>query len=345
MECQDCLRVFETIGHGFNSPVREKELLDLIVSSLRERFEVDGCAIWLLSRDRRTLDEVASAGLSDRFLKKGPIDTAPSVREALDGKPVVITDCAADPRIQYRAAFAEEGVVSLLAVPLAARGQVLGVVRLYSKKSRVFPQQEIEVLNVVASFCACAVLHSMFQKILLDVSESVGASLVLDEVLARIVKVIAEDLRAKGCLIRLLDPDTNRLEVKASYGLSQAYLDAGPRDAERAAVEMREGKCVAVYDAREYLQYPKEVEREGISSLLSVPLKFHGQSIGVLRVATQEPYQFSDDEIGLMRLVGDQCALLIRNAQMYSGIKDSYEALMVDFHKWFDQFYGPGAIR
>ena len=345
MDCQYCLSVFGTIGTAFTSPISTKELLRLIALTLVEGFQVDGCAIWLLSRDRRTLDEMASSGLSEKFLAKGPIDAARSVTEALDGNTVAIGDCANDPRIQYRAAFAEEGIVSLLALPLAARGQVIGVVRLYSKKSREFLQQEKNVLSVVASFCASAVMHSMFQKILRDVPETVRTSLLLNDVLQEIVKVITEDLRAKGCLIRLLDPDTKRLELKASYGLSKAYLESGPRDAAKATAETIEGRPIAVYDAAEYLQYPEQARREGVASLLSVPLRVHGRSIGVLRVYTQRPYEFSEDETNLMALVGEQCALVIHNAQLYSGMKERYEDLVTDFHKWFDQFYGPGAVR
>jgi signal transduction protein with GAF and PtsI domain len=344
MECQECLSFFETIGNAFNSPIETKELFRLIADTLVKNFKIDACAIWLLSRDRRTLDDVASSGLSQKFLSKGPLDSERSVAEALDGKIVSITDCTNDPRIQYRAAFAEEGIVSLLAVPLAARGQVIGVLRLYSKRGMEFSQQEKDVLKVAASFCACAVLHSMFQKILRDVSETVRTSLVLDDVLQGIVKVITEDLRAKGCLIWLLHPDTKRLELKASYGLSQPYLESGPRDTAKAATEIIEGKAVAIYDAAEYLEYPEQARREGVGSLLSVPLMIYGRSIGVLRVYTYKPYEFSEDEINLMAVVGEQCALVIRHAQLYGGMKESYDALMTDFHRWFDQFYGPGGL-
>jgi GAF domain-containing protein len=198
---------------------------------------------------------------------------------------------------------------------------------------------------VVASFCACAITHAMFQRILHDVSDTVRSSLVLDEVLAQIVKVITEDLRAKGCLVRLLDAETKKLELRASYGLSEAYLGAGPRDAVMASTETIEGRPIAVYDATAYLQYPEQARREGVASLLSVPLMIHGRSLGVLRVYTHKPYQFSEDEIHLMSLVGEHCALLIRNAQLYSAMKASYESLVNDFHSWFERFYGPGGLK
>ena len=171
MECWDGLRIFETIGAAFNAPIDTNVLLRLLAATIADRFKVDGCAIWLLSRDRRTLDDVASVGLSDKFLGKGPIDSARSVKDALDGEIVSIADCPNDPRIQYRAAFAEEGIVSLLALPLATRGQVIGVIRLYSKRSREFTDEEKSILGVAGSFCAYAVAHSMFQRIIHDINK------------------------------------------------------------------------------------------------------------------------------------------------------------------------------
>lgn len=345
MECRDGLRIFETIGAAFNAPIDTNDLLRLLAATIADRFRVDGCAIWLLSRDRRTLDDVASVGLSDKFLGKGPIDSARSVKDALDGEIVSIADCPNDPRIQYRAAFAEEGIVSLLALPLATRGQVIGVIRLYSKRSREFTDEEKSILGVAGSFCAYAVAHSMFQRIIHDISDSVRTSLALDEVLQQLVKVVTEDLRLKGSVIRLFDPESKKLELRASYGLSQAYLDAGSRFPERALEEIKEGKPVAVFDAATYLGHPEQLEREGVASLLSVPLKIHGQSLGVLRAYTHRPYTFSENEINLMSLVGEHCALLIRNAQLYSALKGKYESLMEDFHSWFDRFCGPGALK
>ena len=345
MESHDCLSVFETIGNAFNSPNDTNELLQTVASTICEGFDVDGCAFWLISRDQSSLTDAASWGLSEKFRRKGPIDSTSSVVEALDGHIVAITDCPNDPRIQYRAAFAEEGIVSLLALPLATRGQIIGVLRLYSRRKREFTDDEKNILKVIASFCAAAVVHSMFQKILKDVSETVRTSLVLDEVLKGIVRVITEDLRAKGCLIRLLDAEGKKLVLGASYGLSQAYLDSGPRDAAKAFAETIEGKPIAVYDAADYLQYPQQARREGVASLLSVPLLIHGRSIGVLRIYTHRPYRFSEGEIRLVSLVGEFCALLIRNAQRYTVVKDSFDSLVVEFHNWFDRSYGPGAVK
>jgi two-component system NtrC family sensor kinase len=344
MQCQECLRIFQTFGDTLNAPIETTEVLQCICTSIVENLSVKGCQIFLLSRNQSQLEHIASLGLSEKFSVREPLVVEGMTLEVLQGNIVTVADCPSDPRLHRFPVYGEEGIKSLLIIPLKSRGQVIGAMHISTAEERVFSSDELEITRVAAALCASVILRSMFQKILHDVSEAVPLSLDIHEAVQQIVRVIAEDLRAKGCLIRLLDPNTGRLELWASYGLSQAYLDVGPRDASKASEELRAGKCVAVFDAPQYLQYPEEARREGIASMLSIPLLVHKCAIGFLRVYTHRPYEFSADEIHLMKIVGDQCALLIQNAQLYQSVKDRYDRLVVDFHNWFDQFYGPGGI-
>jgi GAF domain-containing protein len=345
MQGLDCLRVFQTIGDTFNSPLDTAEILRSISKSVVENMSVTGCHFYLLSRDQRQLEPIASFDSGEKSGGTEPLAVEGIVAEVLHGEAVSVADCRADPRVCPFPAYRQEHIKSLLLVPLESRGQVIGSMHLTTAVEKVFPGTELlEVVRVIAALCTRIILHSMFQRILHDVSETVPTSLDIKEVLQQIVKVITEDLRTKGCLIRMLDPATGKLQLWASYGLSQAYLDKGPVDASKAKTEMLEGKCVAVRDATEYLQYPEEAKRERIASLLSVPLPVHGRCIGVLRIYTHRPYEFSPDEIYLMKIVGEQCALLIHNAQLYCHIRERYDTLMVDFHNWFERFYGWGGV-
>lgn len=340
-----CVRVFQAIADTLNSPLETAEMLRSVSKSIVENLGAKGCAFFLLSRDQRQLENIASFDLNEKLPSSGPLGVAGIVEEVLRGDTVSVSDCGADPRVRDLPAYRGEGVKSLLLMPLKTRSQVIGSMRITTAEERAFPSDELTVIHTIAALCTSVIQRSMFQAILHHVSETAPLHLDVKDVLNQIVKVIAEDLRAKGCLIRLLDPDTQRLELWASYGLSQAYLDKGPRDAGRAKAETLEGRCVAVYDATQYLQYPEEARREGIASLLSVPLLIHGRSVGVLRIYTHKPYEFSVDEISLIRMVGEQCALLIHSARLYSLIKEKYDTLMVDFQNWFDWSYGWGVME
>jgi GAF domain-containing protein len=98
---------------------------------------------------------------------------------------------------------------------------------------------------------------------------------------------------------------------------------------------------VPILDARNDPRVPSNelAAREKIGSMLFVPLRVRERSLGVLCLCTHHPYAFSEDELFLMRSIGDQCALAIQAAQMYASIKNRYESLTVDFQTWFQHYH------
>ena len=341
MECSQCRNVFGVIGDAFNQQIDTVSLLEMAAKALVNEFRLKGCHFRLLSRDQKILEPVASYGLSDKFLDKGPVDAERSVGEALKGRLVVIDDCASDKRIQYPVEFADEGIVTLVTVPLATRGQVIGVMRLSTGERRAFSPDELEFFKVAALFCTSAIIHSMFHSILAHVTDAIRSSLDLEEVLNAIVRVVADDLRAKGCTIRLLDSKGQHLELRAACGLSRRYIEVASSDPGKGVAEALKGECVAILDARQdpRIRHLDEVLREKISSILFVPLMSRDKAIGVLSLYTHKAYEFSEDELHLMLAIGEQCALAIRNAQMYAAIKRKYENVVDDFQQWFEHYY------
>jgi GAF domain-containing protein len=346
MECRECIRIFDTIGDGFNSPIQTPELLERVACAVTKQLELKGCVFRLLSRDQKVLDDVASFGLSDRFLDKGPVDAERSMTEALSGRMVLVEDCTTDPRIQYPEAFAEEGIVGCLTVPLQTRGQVLGTMRLFSDDTRQFEELELWLAEIVASFATRAITHCMFHQTLDRVTDSIRTVLNPDEVLDRIVAVISDELRAKGGTVHLRDPRTGRFRLRASNGLSRRYVDDVLDDVIKAVVPQLAEGSVQIYEPGDgdLISDPDAVRDEGIASQLFVPLGVRNQVIGVLGVYTNLPYRFSNDEQFFMQAVADQCALAIENARMYGALQDQYKKLVDDFQLWFERPYSGGGV-
>jgi len=151
MECISCVRIFEEVGDAFNSTLETEEKLEKVARAIVKHLGIKACHFRVLSRDQRRLEHVASFGLSKKFLDKGPVDAEKSVAEALKGHVVMVEDCAKDPRIQFPKEHLDEGIVSLLTVPLSARGNVIGVMRLSSEERREFSEQELTAIKTLAS--------------------------------------------------------------------------------------------------------------------------------------------------------------------------------------------------
>jgi len=339
VKCRQCRNVFHIIGDALNAQVDTTVMLEKAARSIVKEFDFKACHFRLLSRDLQTLDDVASYGLSEAFLNKGPIDAEKSVAEALKGRVVDVLDCVSDPRVQYPEAFAAEGIASMLTVPLKTRGQVIGVMRLFTATRREFQGDEVEFFKVVALFCTSAIIDSMFRLILANVTEAIRSSLELQVVLDAIVKTVSEDLRTRGCAIQLIEGPGNALATRASFGLGEAFVEGmGSMCCPKLVDEVLGGSCVAVLDGRkdDRIAHAEELAREGVASVLLVPLETRGKTVGILSLFTNKPYRFSDDEKQLMMSIGEQCSLAIDNAMMFAALKRRYETLVDDFHLWFE---------
>ena len=175
-------------------------------------------------------------------------------------------------------------------------------------------------------------------KLFRDVCKVINSSLDLKEVLMLITENIVNLLNVKACTIFLLDKNRNRLDVSASHGLSKTYLRKGTLDADKSISETLEGRVVLILDSSNdsRIQYPEEAKREGIASVLSVPITVKGQIIGALRIYTSEQRQFSDDEYELISGLADMGGIAIDNATMYDRLKAEHASLIEETHRWFE---------
>ena len=168
-------------------------------------------------------------------------------------------------------------------------------------------------------------LESAYQ----DATKAISSSLNLNEVLELIVKSVVNLLKVKGCGVNLLDDTRKKLETRVAFGLSDNYLAKGPLDADKSVTESIEGKTVFIEDIAKdrRVQYPEEAKKEGIVSILSIPLKAKEKVIGVLRVYTGESRQFTDREMEMVNKLAEQAGIAVVNAKLYKDIKDDYDSL------------------
>ena len=171
-----------------------------------------------------------------------------------------------------------------------------------------------------------------------DICKTINSSLNLTEVLNLITKNVVSALNVKACTVFLWDREKNRLEVSATHGLSESYLQKGPLMADKSIAETLSGQSVFIYnsgnDAR--IQYPDEAKKEGIASIFSVPISVKAQIIGVLRIYTAEERNFNEDENEFIAALADIGGIAIDNARMYDHLKADHERLIYDVHQWFE---------
>lgn len=164
-----------------------------------------------------------------------------------------------------------------------------------------------------------------------DVALVINSSLEPKEVLQKITEETAKTMGCKASTIRLLDSTGRFLLPSAAYGLSATYMRKGPVEVKKNGLdgEVLAGKAIHLRDATEdgRFQYPESAKAEGLVSVLSVPLTVDGKSIGLMRVYSDQPKDFTPDEETFMEAVAAISAVAIANARLHDALRNNYDLM------------------
>lgn len=147
------------LGQVANTSLDVDQVLSLIAENAAGLMGVRACSIDLLDESGESIRPAGVFGLSQEYMDKGPVEVARSqmVAQALAGEAVVIRNAATDRRVQYRERIAQEGLVSILCVPLQIQDRSIGVVRVYSEQEREFSDRDTAFLRNLANLAAVAI--------------------------------------------------------------------------------------------------------------------------------------------------------------------------------------------
>jgi signal transduction histidine kinase/transcriptional regulator with GAF, ATPase, and Fis domain len=230
--------------------------------------------------------------------------------------------------------------VSAIAVPLVARGRVLGALTLATSESgRRYEEREIALVSGLAGRAALAVdnavLYSKEREARAKAEESVArlrdleviseaalTHLDLDRLLENLLDGIRKVMRTDTAVALLLDDRGEELIASWARGGLEAEVEAGVRIpvgqgfAGRVAADRLPVFIPDVQKAE--LVNPLLVKR-GLKSLLGVPLLVEGRLLGVLHVGSVKPRVFDVDDARTLQLLADRVALAIEQSRLYES--------------------------
>jgi GAF domain-containing protein len=168
-------------------------------------------------------------------------------------------------------------------------------------------------------------------KAISKISRAITSDLYLEDILRLVVTVTAELLGSNICSLMLIDEKTNQLVVRASQSISEEYnkkppLKIGEGIAGKVA---KENRAIAVKDVTKEKEYKHKdiAKKEGLSSLLCVPLAVRGKVIGVINCYTSQPHEFSETEKEILATIANQAAVAIENTELLVKSKVIQEEL------------------
>ena len=160
--------LFLDLASSINSSLDVKKILHNLTVDLSEALGMKGAIIRLLNKETGNLHLVASSGLSDKFLNKGPVSAEKSVTQAMRGETVIIDDVEIDDRLQYRSEVLQEGIASMLVVPIRVKEDVIGILRLCSAVKRHYPRDIIVLVEALAQTGGLAIQNASMYLALQD---------------------------------------------------------------------------------------------------------------------------------------------------------------------------------
>jgi signal transduction histidine kinase len=326
------------VSNVIHSTLDSQEALQLIVSEAVRVMRASSGSLVLINPTTGFLEIHAAQNLSSAARKiKLRVGEGITGWVARHGRPARSGDVTQDKRY----VSVRRDVRSELAVPLEVKGEVRGVINVDSDRINAFSADDQELLQELA-LQAAKVIHNtwlyeqlrlkvMLFESLASVSRTINSTLNLDEALRVITREACELMRARMCSLMLLDESRDWLDLRASYGAGDAYIRKPRLGAEESliGVVVRRKKALQVANVQADSRY-QNVElarRENLVSLLSVPLVFSGQTIGVLNVYTAKPYNFSNEEIKILSALAELSAIAIEKARLYERLVDVEEQL------------------
>jgi two-component system, response regulator PdtaR len=148
------------------------DILSLIVSVTAKVTGSKICSLLLLDKKKGELVLKACQSDSGDYNQKSnmPLGKGIAGRVAATGKPFKVLDVQKDPRFLNKVIAANDGLVSLLSVPMIVEGETIGVINCYTPEKYEFTKEDIQMLTTVASQAAI-VLKNTELRIMKEVVE------------------------------------------------------------------------------------------------------------------------------------------------------------------------------
>jgi signal transduction protein with GAF and PtsI domain len=168
---------------------------------------------------------------------------------------------------------------------------------------------------------------ALIQKLeaLSKISKAISSDLYLEDILRLMVVVTAEVMKSKICSLWLVDERDKALKIRATQSMSEEYLKERSLKLGEGVVGYvaQENRPMMIYNVLKEPRYKEKelARREGLVSLLSVPMCVKDKVIGVINCYTSFPHKFTKSEIEVLTTVASQAAIAIENAGLIMKAK------------------------
>ncbi|RLC30343.1 MAG: GAF domain-containing protein [Deltaproteobacteria bacterium] len=161
------------------------------------------------------------------------------------------------------------------------------------------------------------------------ISKAISSYEDLNLLFTHIVEGLCRTFMLKGCCIMLFDEREKQLFSVRTHGLSDEYVNKGPVlvDEKYSAFFKKEPVYIEDMQTSPYIHYPEAAKKEGIKSLLSIPIMCGDNVLGMLRMYTADVQRYNDEDIDSICVLALQLAVVIEKKGLENFLEDVKAAM------------------
>lgn len=344
------LRAAAEVGQAAVSILNPDQLLSEIVQVMAERFGLYYAAIFTLDRSGSYLVLREATGEAGRTLK----ERGHRLRVSMDSM-VGYTALRREPRVAQNVSedivrFANPllpDTQSEAALPLLVGQEVIGALDVQSTQLNAFDEGALTALQTMAAQVAVALQNAQsfaaLQKTVdyttrqYDLSRNILMAQTPNEAylaLGQVFAMFADIDRIQ--LLRVVERDANHqpavYELAVEWDiLSGAQMNTGQSSAAAEtplAALVLENEAVVIRDANEARLPAPTVERlaqVNAQAIILVPLMINAEYSGFVAAVSEQPRDFTENEVRLVRSAAEQLGVVLSNLQLTSDMRTTVE--------------------
>ncbi len=334
------LALLHEAGLEFNSTLELDELLPRVFERVVEDLDAEAGSMWLRHGDTLVC-EIARGPVSQRIQGMELPWGAGIVGDVgRRGEPELVEDARDDPRFVHQVdeatGFATQ---SMVAAPLIAKGDVLGVFQLINKRSGDgrFDERDRDLLQALASTAGLALHNAQLHdaekrardlRTLLDISHEVTSTLDVDRLVMSVVNlgsqalaydraVIALDERGEPVVRAISGEETVDRKAEDTRELARLITWLLERGEVTYVADVADDSEVATGFRNAFGAY---MERTGVRSFCLIPLADEEGRLGAFYMEAVSPEFLGESGLEAAGLLANQVSVALRNAELYSQV-------------------------